>query len=612
MATSPLSDLSKIMQPSTAYWTRIKASWSQTIQQAIPSINVRDNLTLSYENKIYSFEPYSDSTLSIKQLVNLTSIINPNNLIIENSFVYKNHAYLLVHSVNRPEEKQAVFANAINGSILFNITNVSSIDLYTENAVVYAYARQDTDTIVQVQVYVNTSSVGARKTFKGTIGDCGTYIRATLRLIVTSCPSYNNRTGLISIYLRDQDGKKLGALIQQIFGEAPMQAIGQGSTTFEKAFQLVETTSDTIHSLQIMSMLPLNQILIHNFIYKDPDNSYIGDPIKGVIRQHLSQAIFDISLYADYKQNDQGNLVTINSQVGMGSGGEFLIINDESNPKFIYFGQLCNFKSVYQDNTGKCKACSKGFYSPIIQGGNNYCQECKVLLLNQQFYPPSIYEKMEVLCGIFTPDDSENKKLILALSLSLTFSCILITICCIICRMKRKSAKTHSQNMRQARRIRHAILLATRDMDTPRVQLETEGLELVAPARRNAAVAPVQQQRQRGQGVGVIIRQITRQFIGNDPEVQVQPEAAPALTDSMKSQLKDFSKLMPEQKLNKAKGKKKQTADPCAICFEEFGLDEQVRITPCKHIFHSECIMEWIKWKLPKPDCPNCRQEFSN
>ncbi|TNV71816.1 hypothetical protein FGO68_gene17610 [Halteria grandinella] len=68
---------------------------------------------------------------------------------------------------------------------------------------------------------------------------------------------------------------------------------------------------------------------------------------------------------------------------------------------------------------------------------------------------------------------------------------------------------------------------------------------------------------------------------------------------------------MPEQKLNKAKGKKKQTADPCAICFEEFGLDEQVRITPCKHKFHSECIMEWIKWKLPKPDCPNCRQEFS-
>jgi E3 ubiquitin-protein ligase RNF115/126 len=48
----------------------------------------------------------------------------------------------------------------------------------------------------------------------------------------------------------------------------------------------------------------------------------------------------------------------------------------------------------------------------------------------------------------------------------------------------------------------------------------------------------------------------------------------------------------------------------CCICFEEFEFDTEVRVTPCKHIFHGDCIMSWVSNKLPKPDCPNCREEF--
>ena len=82
----------------------------------------------------------SDSILTIKQLVNLTSITNPNGLKVANSFVYKNHAYLLVYQISKPNEKNALFVNTQNGSVLFNLTNVTAIDLYTENTVVYAYA----------------------------------------------------------------------------------------------------------------------------------------------------------------------------------------------------------------------------------------------------------------------------------------------------------------------------------------------------------------------------------------------------------------------------------------------------------------------------------------
>lgn len=55
----------------------------------------------------------------------------------------------------------------------------------------------------------------------------------------------------------------------------------------------------------------------------------------------------------------------------------------------------------------------------------------------------------------------------------------------------------------------------------------------------------------------------------------------------------------------------KHKVNSCSICFEEFRLDTPIRETPCFHLFHSECLMEWIRRKLSeKPDCPFCRKEF--
>lgn len=50
--------------------------------------------------------------------------------------------------------------------------------------------------------------------------------------------------------------------------------------------------------------------------------------------------------------------------------------------------------------------------------------------------------------------------------------------------------------------------------------------------------------------------------------------------------------------------------DECAICKEKFENDTIIKILPCKHIFHSECIGQWLKNYHHK--CPLCRQECGN
>jgi hypothetical protein len=57
--------------------------------------------------------------------------------------------------------------------------------------------------------------------------------------------------------------------------------------------------------------------------------------------------------------------------------------------------------------------------------------------------------------------------------------------------------------------------------------------------------------------------------------------------------------------------KKSQTT--CAICVEDFVDKDQVRVTACNHVFHSQCLMLWAKSKIwanvrriGSACCPNC------
>ena len=47
----------------------------------------------------------------------------------------------------------------------------------------------------------------------------------------------------------------------------------------------------------------------------------------------------------------------------------------------------------------------------------------------------------------------------------------------------------------------------------------------------------------------------------------------------------------------------KEKSITCTICLNDFELLNDIRILPCSHSFHRECIDTWFKISLK---CPNC------
>ena len=42
----------------------------------------------------------------------------------------------------------------------------------------------------------------------------------------------------------------------------------------------------------------------------------------------------------------------------------------------------------------------------------------------------------------------------------------------------------------------------------------------------------------------------------------------------------------------------------CSICMSGFEIDEKITDLECNHLFHTNCIAEWVMYK---PECPCCR-----
>ncbi|XP_077113201.1 RING finger protein 122-like [Ranitomeya variabilis] len=46
----------------------------------------------------------------------------------------------------------------------------------------------------------------------------------------------------------------------------------------------------------------------------------------------------------------------------------------------------------------------------------------------------------------------------------------------------------------------------------------------------------------------------------------------------------------------------------CAVCLDEFKLEEEVGVCPCTHAFHTKCLTKWLE---VRNSCPMCNKTIS-
>ena len=49
-------------------------------------------------------------------------------------------------------------------------------------------------------------------------------------------------------------------------------------------------------------------------------------------------------------------------------------------------------------------------------------------------------------------------------------------------------------------------------------------------------------------------------------------------------------------------------AEECSICKSGYQAGDLAFVSPCSHVYHRDCILEWVN---EKATCPMCRKDFS-
>ena len=79
---------------------------------------------------------------------------------------------------------------------------------------------------------------------------------------------------------------------------------------------------------------------------------------------------------------------------------------------------------------------------------------------------------------------------------------------------------------------------------------------------------------------------------------------------ALEDRMGNVNRGLPKEKIDKIPKEKfsryKFIDDKCIICQYEFQPNEIVKVLPCKHCFHPECIEEWLK---NQKVCPYCKGE---
>lgn len=68
--------------------------------------------------------------------------------------------------------------------------------------------------------------------------------------------------------------------------------------------------------------------------------------------------------------------------------------------------------------------------------------------------------------------------------------------------------------------------------------------------------------------------------------------------------------IISASKISKFKELTSMDSNHCAICFEEFISEDDVRSLECNHYFHPKCIDRWLIGGTSKKRCPCCRKDI--
>ncbi|BES92225.1 Zinc finger, C3HHypothetical protein type (RING finger) [Nesidiocoris tenuis] len=79
---------------------------------------------------------------------------------------------------------------------------------------------------------------------------------------------------------------------------------------------------------------------------------------------------------------------------------------------------------------------------------------------------------------------------------------------------------------------------------------------------------------------------------------------------AMFEELGETSRLPPptsEAVIEKLPQIQMEPGSKCTICLKDFASEEKARQLPCRHAFHDECILPWLK---KTSTCPMCRHDL--
>ena len=85
-----------------------------------------------------------------------------------------------------------------------------------------------------------------------------------------------------------------------------------------------------------------------------------------------------------------------------------------------------------------------------------------------------------------------------------------------------------------------------------------------------------------------------------------------AVSQQELQQMQDFKRIVPDEELAKlqvvAFSDLQTDEKNCSICLDEFLAESQLYAIPCKHLFHKECLADWVAENYK---CPVCRGEIA-